>query len=63
MSNVGVAFEVLVEGVRATPGWRKTSGHIIFDVKMDFKCKTRLVKDGHQMTDPLTSSYTGVVSR
>ena len=63
MSNVGVAFEVLKPGQRAPPGWRKASGHIIFDVKMDFTRKARWVKDGHRTPDPITSSYAGVVSR
>ena len=63
ISNVGVAFEVLGEGVRAPPGWRKVSGHIIFYLKMDFTRKARWVKDVHQTPDLLTSSYAGVVSR
>ena len=57
MSNVGIAFEVLKVGQKAPPGWRKSSGHIIFDVKMDFTCKARWVKDGHRTPDPITSSY------
>lgn len=63
MSNVGVAFQVLKKGECAPPGWRKASGHIIFDVKMDFTWKARWVKDGHRTPDPITSSYAGVVSR
>ena len=63
MSNVGIAFEVLRAGEKAPPGWRKSSGHIIFDVKMDFTRKARWVKDGHRTPDPITSSYAGVVSR
>ena len=49
--------------MRAPPGWRKVSGHIIFYLKMDFTRKARWVKDGHQTPDLLTSSYAGVVSR
>jgi hypothetical protein len=63
MGNVGVAFEVLPSGAKAPPGWKRSSGHIIFDVKMDFTRKARWVKDGHKTPDPITSSYAGVVSR
>jgi hypothetical protein len=63
MGNVGVAFEILPEGKKAPPGWIKASGHLIFDVKMDFTRKARWVKDGHKTPDPTTSSYAGVVSR
>ena len=62
MFNVGIAFDIQRAGQKAPPGWRKASGHIIFDVKMDFTCKARWVKDGHRTPDPITSSYAGVVS-
>ena len=39
MYNVGVAFEVLEEGVRALNGWTKVTGHLVWDVKMDFTRK------------------------
>ncbi|KAL7553380.1 hypothetical protein ACHAWF_016663, partial [Thalassiosira exigua] len=61
--NVGIAFEILEEGARAPPGYRKSSGHLVFDVKMDFTRKARWVKDGHRTPDLQTSSYAGVVSR
>ena len=41
MSNDVVAFEVLGAGVRAPPGWRKASEHIISDANMDFRRKNR----------------------
>ena len=63
MSNVGVAFEVLKPGDKAPTGWKKASGHLIYDVKMDFTQKIRWVKDGHQTPNPKTSCYAGVVSR
>ena len=63
MSNVGIAFEVLKKGQQAPPGWRKSSGHIIFDVKMDFTWKARWVKDGHRTPNPITSSYACAVSK
>ena len=63
MTNVGIAFEVLHDGVMAPPGWKKVTGHLIWDVKMDFTRKARWVLDGHKTPDPLCSQYAGVVSR
>ena len=63
MTNVSVAFELLEEGVSAPVGWSKATGHIIWDVKMDFTRKCRWVKDGHRTPDPKVSNYAGVVSR
>ena len=47
MSNVGVAFQVLKPGDKAPPGWKKASGHLIYDVKMDFTPKSRWLKEVH----------------
>ena len=63
MSNVGIAFDILDEGSQAPIGWSKESGHLIFDVKMDFTRKARWVLDGHKTADPAGSTYAGVVSR
>lgn len=63
MYNVGVAFEILEDGTPAPKGWRKATGHLIWDVKMDFTRKARWVLDGHKMPDPVGSKYAGVVSR
>ena len=63
MTNVGIAFTILDDGVKEPPGWRKASGHLVFDVKMDFTRKARWVKDGHRTPDTTTSAYAGVVSR
>ena len=63
MTNVGIAFEVLEGGKSAPPGWHKVTGHLIFDVKMDFTRKARWVLDGHKTADPIGSTYAGVVSR
>ena len=43
MYNIGVAFEVLHEWEHAPNGWKKVTGHLIWDVKMDFTWKTRWV--------------------
>ncbi len=62
MGNVCVAFEILDPGMKAPPGWHKASGHLVFDVKMDFTRKACWVKDGHKTPDSATSSFAGVVS-
>ena len=62
MSNVGVVFEILKPGDKSPPGWKKASGHLIYDVKMDFNRKSRWVKDGHRTPNPKTSCYSWVVS-
>ena len=45
MTNVGITLTILDEGKKAPPGWTKASGHMVFDVKMDFTRKARWVKD------------------
>lgn len=45
------------------PGYTRYSGHLVFDVKMDFTRKARWVKDGHLTPDPDASNFNGVVSR
>ena len=63
MTNVGIAFEVLEEGEKAPVAWHKVSGHLVFNLKMDFTRKARWVLDGHKMPKPTGSTYAGVVSR
>jgi hypothetical protein len=63
MFNIGIAFEVLDDGASAPKGWSKVTGHIIWDVKMDFTRKARWVLDGHKQADPEGCTYAGVVSR
>ena len=63
MSNVSVAFEILEPGQPIPVGWTKSSGHLVWDLKMDFTRKSRWVKDGHRTPDPEASNYAGVVSR
>ena len=58
-----IAFEILEPGQKAPPGWFKATGHIVFDVKMDFTRKARWVKDGYKDPDLTTSSFAGVVSQ
>ena len=63
MYNVSVAFEIILTGAPVPVGWKNSSGHIIWDVNMDFTRKYRWVKDGHRTPDPKESNYAGVVSR
>eukprot|EP00957_Ditylum_brightwellii_P010097 762975-Ditylum_brightwellii.AAC.1 len=63
MYNVGIAFEILPEDRSVPVGWKKVTGHLVFDVKMDFKRKARWVLDGHKTADLKGSTYAGVVSR
>ena len=58
-----VAFNILGLNAKAPPGWHKASGHIIFDVTMDFTRKACWVKDSHKTPNSMTSSFSGVVSR
>ena len=48
MTNVGVAFDILEKDDPLPIGYKKATGHIIFDVKMDFTRKARWVLDGHK---------------
>jgi hypothetical protein len=41
MGHLMIAFEILDPGQKAPPGWFKATGHIIFDVKMDFTRKDK----------------------
>jgi hypothetical protein len=64
MHNVGIAFQVLLpDGQNEPIGWSKVTGHIIFDVKMDFARKAQWVLDGHKTSNLIGSTYAGVVSR
>ena len=63
MSNVGIALNILEDDESLTPGYNQSSGHLIFDVKIDFTRKARWVKDVYRTPDPVSSSYSGVLSR
>lgn len=63
MQNVGIAFQILENQESVPVGWQKVTGHLVFDVKMDFTRKARWVLDGHRTPDPVGSTFAGVVSR
>ena len=60
---MAVAFNHLGENKNVPPGYEFALLHLIFDVKMDFTQKARLVFGGHKTSDPESSTYAGVVSR
>ena len=63
MYEVGGEFKILDDNEPLPVGCKLSSGHLIFDCKMDFTRKARWVKDGHLTPDLETSKYAGVVSR
>ena len=62
MRNNGIAFNILPTGEQAPKGWHKVTGHLIFDVKMDFTRKSRWMLDDHKTPDLIGSTYAVVVS-
>ena len=63
IGNLKVAFDILDEGSKAPPGYRKTSSRMVFDVRMTLERKARWVKDGHRTPEPEQSKFAGAVSR
>jgi Reverse transcriptase (RNA-dependent DNA polymerase) len=63
LNNVRVAFDIKDEGEQAPPGYKKIPIHWIFDIKMDFTRKARLVTGGHVTDPPVLQTYSLVVSR
>jgi hypothetical protein len=61
MGGLMIAFELKNHGEKAPPGLFKATGHIDWDIKMDFTRKARWVKDGHKTPDSKTTNYSGVV--
>ena len=60
---MSVSFDILEENQRPSPNNNHVRLYLIFDVKMDFTRKARLVAEGCSTPDPINSTYTGVVSR
>ena len=63
MYQILVHFKILEKGQSPPPGWKKSSGHIIFDVYMYFMGKTGWVKDSHRTPDHEASSYAAFFSQ
>ena len=62
MYQVSVAFKIMQDRWHIPVGYMKASGHLIFDVKMDFTQKAQWVKNGNFTPDLEDSKYAGVVS-
>jgi hypothetical protein len=63
MKNNAIAFEFLEPHAAVPLGYKKITLHMIFDVKMDFTRKARLVAGGHLTDPPASITYSSVVSR
>jgi hypothetical protein len=65
MKNNRVAFEEFNGDITRLVGYKKITGHIIFDVKLgeNFRRKARFVADGHLTSPPQSMTYSTVVSR
>ena len=63
MLNVSLDFEILPNGSPVPVGWKKSSGHLIWYVNIDFTQKARWFRDGNRTPDPKESNYAGMVSR
>ena len=63
MKTVGIAFEVLPEGSDKPIGHNFVNCKIIFDVKMTFERKARLVAQGFMTDPPSHLTFASVVSR
>jgi len=63
MKNVSLSFSMIEEEAKPPSDYKNVGGRIIFDVKMDFTRKARWVAAGHKISDPIRSTYTGIVSR
>ncbi len=63
MKNVNCAFDFLSPGEQVPIGYKWIPLHMIFDVKMDFTRKARLVAGGHKMDPPSNITYSSVISR
>ena len=63
MHNVYIAFDLQESGTEAPPGYKWIPHDMVFDLKMDFTHKARLVAGGHKTDPPMQLTYSSVVSR
>jgi hypothetical protein len=62
MKNVQVAFGILDNEKNVPIGYLQIPCQLLFDIKLDFTRKTRLVAGGHVMDPPIIITYASVVS-
>jgi hypothetical protein len=63
MKNYHVAFKFMESPEKLSPGYNKIPLHMIFDIKMDFTLKARLVAGEHLTDPPSCLTYIYDVSR
>ena len=63
MQNNYVAFDVKGPGEKAPPGYKHIPHRMVFEIKLDFTRKARLVAGGHKTDPPIQMTYSSVVSR
>jgi hypothetical protein len=63
MKNVRVAFRILPNDENLPVDYQQIPCRLLFDVKLDFTRKTRLVAGGHVTDPPAIITYASVVSR
>ena len=61
MDNVKIAFNILDNKSDIPLGYKSLTVHMVFDVKMDFTRKARLVGGGHLTDEPSSMTYSSVV--
>ena len=64
MNTILPGFDFPEDG-KPPPGYTKSSGHLVFDVKLgeNFRRKARYVADGHKTRIPSSVTYSTVVAR
>ena len=63
MTSVDIAFKIAEGDQHTSVGFKQVTGHLVWDIKMDFAKKSRWVLYEHKTPNPIGSTYTGVVSR
>jgi hypothetical protein len=58
-----IAFQVQPEGTTRVPEYKPITGHVYWDVKMDFTRKARYVAGVHRTDPPKAMTYLSVVTR
>ena len=61
MTNVGLTVKILEPGDNPSQGYSKSSGDMVYNIKMDLTRKGRWLKDVYGIPNFETSSYAGVV--
>jgi hypothetical protein len=63
MKNVRISFRFLQADTDTPIGCKCIPCHMVFDIKMEFTRKARLVAGGHVTDPPVSITFSSVVSR